>query len=68
MIENILFFCLGYILCALRVQNTFNLKKPDKVLKWDPDVFGWRPVPDGTSIDPDETVLFAFEMTKSDDR
>lgn len=62
--EMILFFAIGYFFGALRSFGAADLRNPDRILRWDPDVFGWRPVPPGTKVDESETVLFAFEMKK----
>ena len=62
--EMILFFAIGYFIGSLRSLGSADLRNPDRILKWDPDIFGWRPVPPGISVDENETVLFAFEMKK----
>lgn len=63
---DVLIFALGYFLGSfVRSLRSPNLDKPDKILKWDSGSFGWRPVPDGSTLKKDETVLFAFEMKKS---
>ena len=63
--EMIFLFALGYFIGALRSSGKANLKSPDRILRWDPNTFGWRPVPPGTQIGEHETVLFAFEMKKT---
>ena len=64
--EAILFFALGYFTAAVLRSSGVDLNKPDRILRWDPDTFGWRPIAEGTRVNKDETVLFAYEMTKSE--
>ena len=64
--EAILFFALGYFTAAVLRTSGVDLKNPDRILRWDPDTFGWRPISEGTQVSKDETVLFAYEMTRSE--
>ena len=62
--EMILLFGLGYIVGSLRSFGKADLNSPDRILKWDSDVFAWRPVPPGVKVSENEKVLFAFEMKR----
>ncbi len=64
--EAVIFFALGYFTAAALRSSKADLKNPDRILRWDPDTFGWRPIAEGTRVNKDETVLFAYEMTKSE--
>ncbi len=44
-----------------------DLSKPDRILKWDADSFGWRPVASKLEIQSGTTVLLAFETTADPD-
>ncbi len=66
MIEMMLFL-VGYVLgCAVSSANSF-FRKPDRILRWDSNVFAWRPVQDTAAIGKEETVLFAFEVRKKEE-
>lgn len=65
--SEILYLIFGYFLGVVVSSMKSNLKNPDRVLKWDPNVFAWRPMPEGTSVGEDEVVLFAYEMKKNKD-
>ncbi len=66
--EAIVFFSLGYFFASLLRPAGSYLKNPDRILKWDSSVFAWRPVLQSATVDEDETILFAYEMKKSDIR
>ena len=60
------FILLGYLICSIINSSKPDLKNPDRILKWDPDVFAWRPMPEGSLLDKDEVILFAYEMKKNE--
>lgn len=60
--EAVIFFSLGYFFSSLLSRP----RRPDRVLKWDDSVFAWRPVLYGMPLNENETVLFAYEVKKSD--
>jgi len=64
--EAVIFFVLGYFTSAVLRSSKADLKNPDRILRWDPDTFGWRPISEGTHVNKNETVLFAYEMTKTE--
>lgn len=62
--SEILFLSIGYFLGAA-LSSGANFKNPDRILKWDADIFAWRPISPGSDVNADETILFAFEMKKN---
>ena len=66
--EAIIFFALGYFTSAALRSSKADLKKPDRILRWDADIFAWRPISPGTEVKDSETVLFAYEMTKTQEQ
>ena len=58
MIEAIVFFGLGYFFARI-IQAPF---RPDLLLCWDRDCFGWRPVVNPKRINPNERYLAAIEI------
>ena len=71
MLEVILFFGLGYFVGLIHLTNIYkthvDLKYADKVLSWNPDTLGWRPVLDRQNLQPDKKYLLAFEVYKNED-
>ena len=62
---ELIFLALGYFLGTTISSNKPNLQNPDRILKWDPNVFAWRPLANRENLSPDETILFAYEMKKN---
>ena len=58
MLEAIIYFGAGnFVSAALRSQN-----KADRILYWDKDCLGWRPITHMTNIDSDNRYLAAYEI------
>ena len=62
MIESIIIFGLGYFFARL-IQAPFQA---DLLLYWDRETFGWRPVVNPKSIQPNERYLAAVEIDGDD--
>ena len=63
MIEIIVAFFFGF--CFSRVttpRSCVDLRKPDKILAWNQNCLGWRPVTTQNEIKPDKLYLAAFEL------
>jgi len=60
--SGILYFGLGYFFARL-IQKKVTA---DILLKWDEDIFGWRPVISGTDVLPGKRYLAAFELDTND--
>jgi hypothetical protein len=67
-LEEVIYFSLGFFFSSFFRPTGDYLKKPDRILRWDSSVFAWRPVLHGSAVNEDETVLFAYEMKKTDIR
>tara|TARA_Y100001972_G_C7442464_1_gene227002 strand:+ start:180 stop:380 length:201 start_codon:yes stop_codon:yes gene_type:complete len=65
--SEVFLFAIGYFLGTSIGSMKSHLKNPDRVLRWDPNVFAWRPMLEGTTVGEDEVVLFAYEMKKNKD-
>ena len=58
MLEAIISFAAGYFVSAgLRSE-----KKADRILYWNKECLGWRPVAHLTDVDPDNRYLAAYEI------
>lgn len=60
MAEVFLGFMLGVFLT--RFINRMQSPKFDRVLAWDDGVFAWRPVPEGTKLEPHRKYLAAMPV------
>lgn len=57
-------FVSGFIL-GLQVKSILFSKLDWNVLKWDPDVFAYRPAPKGSKIKPGDKVYMALKVPTS---
>lgn len=61
------FFC-GYLL-GKAVGSISNLAgKPDKVLAWDPQSLGYRPVHYDSKLEPGKKYLICYEVQSGDQK
>tara|TARA_B100000131_G_scaffold102069_1_gene99074 strand:+ start:18927 stop:19130 length:204 start_codon:yes stop_codon:yes gene_type:complete len=58
MIENLLFFAVGYFFCRLIQPQA----KADTLLYWNKDCMGWRPLADKSEMKDGMRYLAAFEV------
>ena len=63
MIEIIIAFIFGYVWSRVSMSRTHvDLRTADRVLMWDQNCLGWRPVMSQNEIEPDAVYLAAFEL------
>ena len=66
MLEFFLGAFLGYSFGKTIGGLASNLRKPDKILKWDNQSLGYRPVSPQSKIEPSETYLICYEVKSND--
>ena len=66
MIEFMLGVFVGYIVG--KISSTFSnaLRPIDKILMWDNNILGYRPVQRDHKADPSETYLICYEVSAND--
>tara|TARA_B100000131_G_C17964225_1_gene551694 strand:+ start:146 stop:355 length:210 start_codon:yes stop_codon:yes gene_type:complete len=57
-------FIAGCIVTKLVMPTKTGIPHPDTILKWDPTIFGYRPIVHMSEIEDAQKLLFAFEMKK----
>ena len=63
MIEMIIGFVFGYVWSRVSISSTHvDLRFADKILTWDQNCLGWRPVMSQNEIESDAVYLAAFEL------
>tara|TARA_Y100000310_G_C20588220_1_gene766556 strand:+ start:870 stop:1085 length:216 start_codon:yes stop_codon:yes gene_type:complete len=63
MIEMIIAFVFGYLWSRVTMSRTHvDLRSADRILMWDQNCLGWRPVMTQNEIKPDAVYLAAFEL------
>ena len=63
MVELIIGFLFGFFLSYVRIIKTHvYLRTADRILKWDQECLGWRPVVTRDELIPGKTYLAAFEL------
>lgn len=64
MIELFLGFSVGFILSRL-LTPPLKLPDPDRLLKWDSNIMGYRPIVNVKDVGECEEVLFAFVFKRN---
>jgi len=66
MFEIFLGFFLGYLAGKTIGSMSSLARKPDKVLSWDSQSLGYRPVPGESKLEPGKTYLICYEVNSGD--
>jgi len=66
MFEFVIGAFLGYLLGKPLASSSSLLRKPDKILSWNADIMGYRPVPGCTLTSAGETYLLCYEIHVND--
>lgn len=62
MAEFMIGIFVGYVMGKAVGTTSSMLRKPDKVLKWDPQSLGYRPVHPSSKIDDLDGCLICYEV------
>ncbi len=64
MIELIIAFFVGFVLSRFTISKAYvDLRAADKLLRWDQECLGWRPVFSRDQVEPNKIYLAAFEVS-----
>ena len=64
LIGLIIAFFVGFALSRFTISKAYvDLRSADRLLRWDSECLGWRPVVTRDQVEPDKVYLAAFEVS-----
>ena len=64
LIGLIIAFFVGFALSRFTISKAYvDLSAADRLLRWDSECLGWRPVVTRDQVEPDKVYLAAFEVS-----
>jgi hypothetical protein len=66
MFETILAIFIGYVVGRLVSQPGKSMRVPDKILRWDSNILGYRVLMPNEKVTDSTTYLLCYEVNSSD--